>query len=343
MINRSLTLCDLPDPPSGKVGFPWTEQTESITNCSASDLPRISIVTGSYNQGKFIEETIRSILLQGYPNLEYIIIDGGSTDNTTEIIQKYSPYLAYWVSEPDRGQSHAINKGLSKISGQIWAYMNSDDRYEKYTFQAVAHQFQKNKNLFWVTGHAEYINEIGNSLEVLIPQPFQGMKETLVRWEGPRAVAIQVSNFMSKLVLERYGLFDETLHYCMDAEFGMRLLVDDITPIILPTVLAKARLHSSSKTVTQSSLGAFIEEDLQIARQFLPKLDQAERNYVEQKIAECRFFVELGKVAYFQQTGNLGKFSLKMLQMLIRNPSYLFYRATWGLLRQALAPKITEA
>ena len=91
--------------------------------------PRISIVTPSFNQGQFIEETIRSILLQGYPNLEYIIIDGGSTDESVEIIKKYEPWLTYWVSEKDRGQAHAINKGLERCTGEILAYINSDDYY----------------------------------------------------------------------------------------------------------------------------------------------------------------------------------------------------------------------
>ena len=85
--------------------------------------PRISIVTPSYNQGQFIEETIRSILLQGYPDLEYIIIDGGSTDQSVEIIRKYEPWLTYWVSEKDRGQSHAINKGFERASGEIRGYI----------------------------------------------------------------------------------------------------------------------------------------------------------------------------------------------------------------------------
>ena len=112
LVNTALTLQDLPTPPEDKTGWPWTEQTEVFPDKmpDGSDWPRISIVTPSYNQGQFIEETIRSILLQGYPNLEYIIIDGGSNDNSVEIIKKYEHYLSYWISESDRGQSHAINK-----------------------------------------------------------------------------------------------------------------------------------------------------------------------------------------------------------------------------------------
>ncbi|MBK1987106.1 glycosyltransferase [Sphaerospermopsis aphanizomenoides BCCUSP55] len=328
----------LPLPPDGKTGFPWTEETEklSILNLDQHIYPKISIVTASYNQGQFLEETIRSVLLQNYPNLEYIIIDGGSTDNSIDIIKKYADYLTYWVSEKDNGQSDAINKGLKKISGDIWAYINSDDVYTKGTFYQIADQFQKDANTYWVTSHAEYIDEQGGFLEKLIPVPFAGMKETLIRWEGPRSVAIQVSNFMSSKIIREYGFFDESLHYCMDVEFGMRLLVDGITPKILPEVLAKARLHSKSKTVSKGNLGAFREEDLKIIPRFLPKLSIQDQIYVQKKVAEYQYFMHLSKVAKLYETHETTKFISATLKMLIHHPSYLAHRATWGMFRKAL-------
>jgi len=331
-------LSKLPQTPDGKTGFPWTEETEnlSILDTDKGIYPKISIVTPSYNQGQFLEETIRSVLLQNYPNLEYIIIDGGSTDNSIEIIQKYANYLTYWVSEKDNGQSDAINKGLKNISGNIWAYINSDDIYIKGTFYKVAAQFQQDPNADWVTGHAEYIDEVGVFLERLIPSPFSGMKETLIRWEGPRSVAIQVSNFMSTKVLKQYGFFDQSLHYCMDMEFGMRLLVDGITPKILPEVLAKARLHSQSKTVSQGNLGVFREEEFKIINRFLPRLSMQDQMYIEKKIAECRYFMDLSRVANLDETQQTSKFISAILWMLIQHPSYLSHRATWGLFRKAL-------
>src|SRR5262245_19754812 len=106
------TLPELPPPPLGKTGWPWTVETQRLpaVRPDGSTWPRISIVTPSYDQGQFIEETIRSVLLQGYPDLEYIVIDGGSTDGAVDIIRKYAPWLTYWTSEPDHGQAHAINK-----------------------------------------------------------------------------------------------------------------------------------------------------------------------------------------------------------------------------------------
>src|SRR5581483_1353273 len=107
-------LNDFPPPPPGKRGFPWELPLSFPMLPEAHDLPRISIVTPSFQQGDFLEETIRSVLLQGYPNLEYFVIDGGSTDGSVAILEKYAPWLTGWVSEPDRGQAHAINKGLAR-------------------------------------------------------------------------------------------------------------------------------------------------------------------------------------------------------------------------------------
>jgi glycosyltransferase involved in cell wall biosynthesis len=122
-------LSDLPVPPPGKSGWPWTEESRRLSDQTAEGhpWPRISVVTPSFNQGKFIEETIRSVFLQAYPNLEYFVLDGGSTDNSVEIIRKYSPWLTHWVSEPDSGQSDAINRGLEMASGDFAAWINSDD------------------------------------------------------------------------------------------------------------------------------------------------------------------------------------------------------------------------
>ena len=128
--------------------------------------PKISIVTPSFNQGQYLEQTILSVINQKYPNLEYIIIDGGSTDNSVEIIKKYENYLTYWVSEPDKGQYDAINKGFSKTSGEILAWLNSDDMYVPWTFQTVAEIFNKFEFINWISGIHGFWNINGTMINV---------------------------------------------------------------------------------------------------------------------------------------------------------------------------------
>jgi len=128
------------------------------------NLPKISIVTPSFNQGQYIEETILSIVNQNYPNLEYIIIDGGSTDNTVEIIKKYEKHLAYWVSEKDKGQSEAINKGFRKATGDIVCWINSDDFFMPGSLLKVGERFAKDNSLDLLNGHCLLIDEHSNIL-----------------------------------------------------------------------------------------------------------------------------------------------------------------------------------
>lgn len=137
--NKGL-LAELPPPPSGKTGWPWTVEAPSptLTMPSGFSYPKISIVTPSYNQGQYIEQTIRSVLLQNYPNLEYVICDGGSSDNTLEILKKYSPWLSFWQSKKDRGFGNAINLGFNMCLGDYFGWINSDDFYLPNCFQMVS-------------------------------------------------------------------------------------------------------------------------------------------------------------------------------------------------------------
>ena len=131
--------------------------------------PRISIVTPSFNQGKYIEQTIQSVLNQNYPNLEYIIIDGGSTDNTVEIIKKYETQISYWISEPDKGQTDAINKGFAKCTGDIFNWINSDDYYESGTFHKLAQQFTSDPSVNVVCGKEWGFNDQDPSDKIFFP------------------------------------------------------------------------------------------------------------------------------------------------------------------------------
>ena len=165
---RSVSLCrlvDLAPPPRDKTGWPWTRESPRAADTlpDGSAWPKISIVTPSYNQGQFIEETIRSVLLQGYPNLEYIVIDGGSTDGTVDILRKYERHIDFWVSERDKGQAAAINKGFARASGEILAWLNSDDTYQMGVFAQVAELFCQRPDVEVISGRCRLYYEDGPS------------------------------------------------------------------------------------------------------------------------------------------------------------------------------------
>lgn len=242
---RCPTLAELPPPPSGKTGWPWTEETSQLPDSMPNGIPWpcISIVTPSYNQGQFIEETIRSVLLQGYPDLEYIIIDGGSTDGSVEIIKKYEPWLAYWVSEPDRGQSHAINKGFLRAKGDIVAWLNSDDFYLPSSVMFLVKELAEEPTLGLVYGICESV----------------GLDDNIVFHQAPGKINIfkllffcpigQPSVFLRRTLLDQVGFLDETLSYAMDWELWLRAFAVANTAYV-PRIIARAYVHPGSKTVS---------------------------------------------------------------------------------------------
>src|SRR5881628_3421443 len=162
---RCPRLNELPAAQVGKTGWPWTEESRRLQDQmpDGRPWPRISVVTPSYNQGQFIEETIRSILLQGYPDLEYLVLDGASTDNSVEIIKQYSPWLSYWTSEPDSGQSDAINRGLKMATGDFATWINSDDMLCKNALADHALRVGFDANVVYL-GFCRYIDRDSNPL-----------------------------------------------------------------------------------------------------------------------------------------------------------------------------------
>jgi len=190
-------------------------------------LPKISIITPSYNQGKFIEETIQSVLSQNYPNLEYIIIDGGSTDNTIEVIKNYESQISYWVSEPDRGQTHALNKGLARATGDILAYLNSDDYYLPGTLLKVARYFCQFSQTDLLNGRCRYVNAEGKKIGDQFGS-IQSFGEIIDLWGvwWQKRQFVQPEVFWSRRITDQIGLFREDLHYVMDYEYWCRILLE---------------------------------------------------------------------------------------------------------------------
>ncbi len=257
-----LALSDLPDPPEGKTDWPWRvadlSPPRSLTD--ASQWPRISVVTPSYNQAQYLEETIRSVLMQGYPDLEYIIIDGGSSDNSPEIILKYSPWLAYWTSEEDRGQSHAINEGLSRATGEIFAYLNSDDVYMPGTLEKVSRYFLAHPDADVLYGDCMIIDENSAELGIWHSRDFDICSELC------RNFIYQPTLFMRRPVFEKTGAFNEDLHYVMDIDYWYRVSLDHRFSY-LRDVLASFRI--SKETKSGGSRLPFVEERKGVLDRFL--------------------------------------------------------------------------
>jgi len=271
---RCPTLADLPLPPEGKTGWPWTKEASRAPEGMPDGKlwPKISIVTPSYNQGQFIEETIRSVLLQGYPDLEYIIIDGGSTDESVEIIRKYERWITFWVSEPDSGQTNAINKGFKRSTGEIVAWLNSDDLYTVDALFTAAKAFAEQPHSAVVYGKIDTVDadtsilshtgtsiltRIGTSLLLHI-KPREFDLEELYRYD----YIPQPASFISAEAIKKIGFLDERFHYTMDYDLWVRLGQKGAVMQYIPKTLAWFRFHGSSKTVSQQE--AFWPEEFML-------------------------------------------------------------------------------
>lgn len=212
------------------------------------NLPRISIVTPSYNQGEFIEETICSVLDQNYPNLEYVIVDGGSTDQSVEIIRKYQKHLKYWVSEKDNGQSHAINKGLRHCTGDVFNWLNSDDLFMPHTFETVGSFFERNEDLKVLSGRELHFDSKSEWVKYGT-KVYPTLEHNIFH-----SVFYQPSTFWKMSVVKEFGVNND-LHYLMDTFLWVQFLLNyGIENVLkIDDVLAKFRLHVDSKSVDQVS------------------------------------------------------------------------------------------
>jgi glycosyltransferase involved in cell wall biosynthesis len=239
-----------------------------------STLPRITVVTPSFNQGKYLEQTLRSVLDQGYPNLEYIVVDGGSTDDSVEIIQRYADRLAWWVSEKDRGQSDAINKGFARATGDVFGFINSDDYLYPGALDAVAKAWQGGAR--WVIGWVMMLEADGGELPQL-PERMASPSDWFVRNPVPQQATFWAARFWKDV-----GQFREDLHYSFDYEYWLRLRFRaKAEPKLIHRCLGSYRLHESSKTVSQWER---FEPDLERARaEYLPLLPARQRREAAKK------------------------------------------------------------
>lgn len=323
-------LEQLPDPPAGKTGWPWTEQCPPLPERlpDGSRWPRISVITTSYNYEQFIEETIRSILLQGYPELDYIIIDDGSTDGSMKIIEKYGPWLAHWEQQENGEQPNATNNGFARATGDVMTFINSDDVLEPGCLECVGSAFRNGAQ--WVVGPIRMFGpSIGNRIRKPIPE------QDPADWLGKNPVP-QQGSFWSTELYRQIGPLREDFRFLFDLDYWLRLrFVAGVRPVIVDQTLAGMRFHDSSKSVSQSA--GFLPEVRQLRaayRRYLTPTQKVRSWLTEQKLtAGFHMNQAIAMATEGRRPAALGA----LARSLLRWPAFLFTRRAGGALRRIVA------
>ncbi len=289
--------------------------------------PKISVITPSFNQGLYLEETIRSVLMQKYPNLEYFIVDGGSSDNSIEIIKKYEKYITKWISEKDNGQSDALNKAFKWCNGDLICFINSDDIFLKDAFFKIAKKYLQTEysDISIFSGNVVFVNK--NS----IPSPAQ--HKSYFPFNTPTDLTLidhinwflpQPPMFFIKRMIERTGFFvREDLHYQMDRELIYRLLKIGKLELIDENI-ATYRVHDESKTGGRNILDSYLETEKAFKSFFS---GNKKEDKIRKKVMNARMAVGFMHVARKESEG------LKSIPWFIKsayfNPHYLKTKCFW--------------
>jgi glycosyltransferase involved in cell wall biosynthesis len=228
------------------------------------------VITVSLNQAQYLERTIQSVLGQGFPELEYVIVDGGSTDGSVEVIRRYEDRLAWWTSEPDRGQADALNKGLAHTTGDVVAYINSDDYYLPNAFETAIPLFADTA-VQWVAGACRFVYPDGTVETIWRPELPRG---TRPRWIVSLWSVPQAASFWRREVFERFGGFRDDMHYVFDTEFVLRVALGGVLPTVVDRELAVRYLHEDAKSARREE---FEREAKRLYRLTLSRLSFAER------------------------------------------------------------------
>lgn len=234
----------LPSPlKKGRTGFPWDEDSTIGANPKVN-YPKISIVTPSYQQGEFLEETIRSVLMQNYPNLEYIVLDGGSTDDSIAILKHYDEFITHWVSEADEGQTDAINKGFLLSSGEIMGWLNSDDLLQPNALFHIAHTFMNDESIHLVTGLRKVIDKNSN----LIYNFFHGRPT----YDYVRHICDigQETTYWRRSLWETIGVLDTNFNFALDYDYWQRSIHSGYEFTLIPEYIGALRVHNQAKSST---------------------------------------------------------------------------------------------
>lgn len=297
---------------------------------------RISVIIPSYNQAAYLEACLLSLIEQSFPEKELIVIDGGSDDGSVEVIRKHESSLAYWVSESDKGQTHAINKGLEQATGEVWAYMNSDDLCAPDALSHIAALFSDSRTR-WVAGKVEVFGkEKANG--AIIPEPPEHVSELLCpwRWQGHYRLPCSAGVYMHREVLEKVGLFDESLEYCMDHEYYLRAIFKGgYEQVFTDRCLGKWRHHEASKTILAGSRFGFRKEGASIALDYLNFLPKESAKRVEVEAREQLALANISEQLYLSARNECSAF-LPLLRLPVHHPRVLTKRYWYGAIKSQL-------
>lgn len=263
---RCPTLKDLPPPPSGKTGWPWTVESPQLPELMSDGKPwpKISIVTPSYNQGQFIEETIRSVLLQGYSDLEYIVMDGGSDDESVAIINRYSKFLSQWLSQRDNGQVDAINRGINRSSGDILNWLNSDDILMPRCLKTIAVAYHEHLNCDLISGVRILSDANGDDYAVRVDWERSWPSYLCGYPDFP-----QEATFFSKKIWKDTGGLDERMNYLFDVAFYAKALKLSKIVVLTNAILTKMHVHKLMKTLRYDTVKTVEQKILEV--EYMPR------------------------------------------------------------------------
>lgn len=289
-------------------------------------LPKISIVTPSYNQGQYLEETLRSVLDQRYPHLEYVVIDGGSKDQTVDVIKRHEKQLTYWVSEKDRGQVHALNKGLAHCTGDILGFVNSDDLYLPGALQAVGDWFARNPASEWICGDTVMFG-VGFPTKLVVAT----VPKTAAHALSWASKAPQPGMFWRRRLVA--GGFKEDWPYDFDHEMYVRLLLSGHHCEHLPLPVAAYRLHAASKTVAENA-GQIREFEL-LSEVYEPQLTGSGRRWCR----ATRFLRESYKAS---EKGDTRAGARWLAKSLLTYPEAVADRPFWGCVKKLAKSRLSS-
>ena len=293
--------------------------------------PRISVVTPSFNQGAYLGETLASIASQHYPELELIVMDGGSTDDSVKVIESFAGCMTYWESQPDHGQSHAINKGFAKATGDIVCWLNSDDVFLPGALNAVAHAFNSHSDWEWVSAPSlkfgDGLHEVGGLYE---------LPNDRVEWLRFCPLA-QPSTFWKRSLYDRLGGLDESFHFALDYEYWVRFVFGGASVHFIDRPLSAYRLHDVSKTI--SSQEKFRSEEKRLREKYWDKLTRPEQRRLTRLVSQSEDVLELTRSVALMQAKQWDDARKGVLSVLRKRPSMLFTKTGAASLYRVLTKK----